>query len=526
MSTNILSIFKENDSLDLVEALLKRRWSEEHRRINIYSALNEREGKELLDNMKKCDLIITELNIFSDEQSSLDETEWRGLRFLKKVRQSPKGRIPGVIITNIVDRRLQDQKAEVEPCELVLRDKLQEHLVCYVMKSLKKPQDIKKTLHVDFDIKMDSCRGECSFRADGYAFEDKTILFSIDQNKMGRLIKASKRLRDTKSWPKWEEELQEVGENLMEQIFYENPRFYGYFQEQKAKAGGIENLKIRFEVEEDSHPLVLEALGDSYKRRNFDYWMLKAPIYRRLKKPGQRYPLFADEETRRGPINCLIIESDVSGHVQIESEVNGKTFPETLSLEKLKNIKTECDCLLEYLWDHKKQFNIDRIEIIDKTEVSTNTEFMDCVTETLKNGPWHLVHYAGHSYYESISQSGYVFFPGRKGRGAPMEIGSFAKLLRDYSHVRFIYLSSCESSEADFVFALADSQVPAIVGFRWDILDPKAAEHAGVFYRHLFEKRSLEYAFLETRKEMHSRGDKNRIWAAPMLIMQVGEERI
>jgi CHAT domain len=524
MITNILSLFKDKDSSDLIKGLLKRCWSEEGKRISVSSAFNEKDGEKLLYNMKKCDLIITELNIFADDYSTLDENEWRGLRFLKKVHQGPRGRIPGIIVTDTADRRLRVQKAEVEPCELVSRSSLKKHLDIYIKKSLARPQVGRKTLYVDFKIELSSCKGECFFRGDGFPYEDKDD-FYLDKDKMARLIKASKRLRGTKEWPNWKEELQEVGENLMEQIFFNNPKFYGCFQELKVEAGGLENLKIRFIVEEDFHPIVLEALGDSYKRRDYDYWMLKAPIYRRLNKKGVRYPLFADEETRNKPINCLIIESDVSGDVTIEFNVDDNIYQSELSFEKLANVKKECDSLETYLKKNQKEFNIGKIKKIPEKKGNANIKFIDCVRDTLKERPWHLVHYAGHSYYEARNKCGYVFFPGRKGRGTPLEIGSFAKLLREFSHVRFIYLSSCKSSEADFVFALAQERVPAIIGFRWDILDPIAAEHAETFYRHLFKKKSLEYAFLETRKEMHGRGDKHRIWAAPMLIMQVGEER-
>lgn len=91
---------------------------------------------------------------------------------------------------------------------------------------------------------------------------------------------------------------------------------------------------------------------------------------------------------------------------------------------------------------------------------------------------------------------------------------------------RLVFLSSCKSTEADFLFHLADENVPAVLGFRWEVEDDKARAFAACFYQHLFggQRMSLEYAFLETRKQMHRTYPTNPIWAAPVLVMQVAAE--
>jgi hypothetical protein len=87
-----------------------------------------------------------------------------------------------------------------------------------------------------------------------------------------------------------------------------------------------------------------------------------------------------------------------------------------------------------------------------------------------------------------------------------------------------VYLSSCHSSEENFVFELAKQGIPAVIGFRWDLEDKLAQKYTACFYRQLFQHRlKLEQAFLETRKEMHYQHIDNRIWASPMLIMQVND---
>ena len=111
-----------------------------------------------------------------------------------------------------------------------------------------------------------------------------------------------------------------------------------------------------------------------------------------------------------------------------------------------------------------------------------------------------------------------MFFPG-KNYAEPLNIEDFSQLLR-LAQVRFVYLSSCQSSEDDFVFQLANRGIPAILGFRWEIDDDKAKEYALRFYKYLIKHLSLEQAFLEARAYIHHKYEDNRIWASPLLILQ------
>ena len=66
----------------------------------------------------------------------------------------------------------------------------------------------------------------------------------------------------------------------------------------------------------------------------------------------------------------------------------------------------------------------------------------------------------------------------------------------------------------------------SIVGFRWDIEDRRAAEHARAFYTNLLtgsRSMRIEYAFLKARKETYRKWRKDKTWAAPMLIRQISD---
>jgi CHAT domain-containing protein len=189
-------------------------------------------------------------------------------------------------------------------------------------------------------------------------------------------------------------------------------------------------------------------------------------------------------------INCLVIKADVHGW---EKESG-------IELEKSANISKEADQLTARLKELERNHVIGECRSIPENGTECTREEVE---ETLKCGKqWHLVHYAGHSH-STAEDNGYVFFS-RSDRPDPVDIRLFAQWLRQ-AKTRFVYLSSCQSSKLRFVHELAQKAVPAVIGYRWDIDDDKAAEHADIFYDHLFREQSLEYAFLKTRQQASER---------------------
>ena len=136
------------------------------------------------------------------------------------------------------------------------------------------------------------------------------------------------------------------------------------------------------------------------------------------------------------------------------------------------------------------------------------------------------MHFAGHSFFEGAAKNdpGGLIFPGQPPK--VVRIREFAQWL-NAAETRFVYLSSCHSSDAEVAFELAEEGVPTVIGFRWDVEDDWAAEYAQSFYDRLFYDQpslpSLEHAFLCARKEMNARHSESRIWAAPTMIHQIQE---
>jgi hypothetical protein len=300
--------------------------------------------------------------------------------------------------------------------------------------------------------------------------------------------------------------MRDLGAELADQIFKDNLVFYKRVTEAADRAGGSDHKVICFNVEEKVHPAMLEALAP----RGEEFWMLEVPIYRRLTVVGQapfeRKPIFSD--SNRTPFRALIIESPVAGYVNLGGP--------PLALESLGHVSAEADWLESKLTSIGA-LRVDRISPESIPAGVSYKAYLQALLTAPGQGP-DVVHYCGHSYYDEASGKGYLFFPGQQIE--TLELDVFSAWLTQTS---FLFLSGCQSSQQGFVFQLARRQVPVVLGFRCPIYDDSALEFTKQFYTALFEgdcAYCFERAFLSARRAMKELDSTNRIWAAPMLIVQ------
>lgn len=326
--------------------------------------------------------------------------------------------------------------------------------------------------------------------------------------------------------PGWEKELRRVGEELAQELFSQstpaNLQFWKDFQRAILAAGGIENLRIRFIVQDDFHPIALEAL----KERGEEYLMLQAPVYRREEvmptlSPFDSRCLFSDQAPSREPLNFLLIQAQISTSY-IFQEGDLKDVP----LSSLDCLEDEIQSIEKSLYDLKAKGElIGEVRVLKPNDSDQDCLFSQAVYQVLKENRWHVVHYGGHTYDDPNHKTGYVFFPTHSTLSPiePVKIDLFALWLK-HAHTQFLFLSSCKSAEQDFIYRLSREGIPSIMGFLWKVEDSKASEYAKCFYKYLLggKKKSLEYACLQAKKEMHAKYRDNPIWAAPVLITQVG----
>jgi hypothetical protein len=490
----IYLIYDNSDLFAQIETELEIAFAAEQPKILLAS--NEQAAKTALPD-GDFDLVITPLHIRQTSSAPLSQEE-RGLSLVRWMN-SNRIKIPSILIVPTYTDSQCNCPPPLESSYTILSSS---NLIQDVTKLAKQILRNRRARLLDVEINLaERTRWRYKLLGIGFPYEADGDL-ELDRMTVENLLVLSRTL----DWaPKWLEVLQNIGSQLVMHLFDKNGKFAMDVGIGIAFAGGDKNARVRFVVERDMHDIALEAI---FCPRSKDrYWMLEAPVYRRLAPLGVGNYLF-DGGKR---INSLFIDGSVSGY---DTDLN-------LLLPSLTSPPDECSTIKNLLSKSQAEFNVGETKLLGPDGKNDGFSNAESVEDCLEQGEWDLVHFAGHSYYDPSQKRGYVFLPGRDARSfEKVELERLSDWLRKTS---FVYFSSCDSGAAAFVFALAERRIPNIVGFRSSIEDPFACEYAERFYRSLFERRSIERAFLEARRSIHGKHPDSRIWAAALLIEQVRE---
>jgi CHAT domain-containing protein len=155
------------------------------------------------------------------------------------------------------------------------------------------------------------------------------------------------------------------------------------------------------------------------------------------------------------------------------------------------------------------------------------------VSNALRDGHYHLFHYAGHGLYdETLPEiSGLVL---HKEHGLRVLTASDLNTLVSNTELQLVFLSCCLGARTashvgrgDFygmMEALVNADVPTVLGYRWSVTDKAAFTLAQVFYETLWHTFSPGEALLEARRRatLGPKGLDDETWASPVLVMQNG----
>lgn len=278
----------------------------------------------------------------------------------------------------------------------------------------------------------------------------------------------------------------------------------------------VKDARFRFCVDETSNELLVEALGKPSSAdpdSALNHWMLDAPIFRKYRGSGGRYPLFKDRSSQAKSVSCLIIQGTSNAFEQIYELPSGEFVP--VSLGAISQAAAEARAVYGYLGKSPADFGLAPPVLL---QPHGHENYGDVVRAKLASKPWQLIHYVGHS---SISERKTAFLAlGEEPTGA-LEIADLARLA---PAAQFVFLSSCQSSSAQFVRELVIRNIPAVLGYAWPVDDSLARLFAKMFYTNLFEnglsKRFLEYAFMNSKRGLHISRPNQTAWASPLLFMQ------
>ena len=267
----------------------------------------------------------------------------------------------------------------------------------------------------------------------------------------------------------------------------------------------IANIRMVFDLSADSYKLPVEALKRYEDATNAAQWYgLESAIVRQYEGEGPLEPLFWDAASRNRAVDCLLIAAD----------------PRTgMDLEPLDQVTNEIDDVAEVLEAQRKLgANIGKIEIL-KLEEQEKGPAQRRFSEMLASHPWKLVHFAGHAVIEPSRDDhppsgNLVLSPADE---VLLSFSAFARIIPD---VQFLFVSSCRSAHQAFLQDVIRQSIPAVLGYRWPVIDSQARELAVDFYRALFTPngpayKSLGRALAFARKQVFGLYLADVTWASP-----------
>jgi CHAT domain-containing protein len=148
---------------------------------------------------------------------------------------------------------------------------------------------------------------------------------------------------------------------------------------------------------------------------------------------------------------------------------------------------------------------------------------------TMNRGPWHVLHYVGHSDFDAEADEGYLSLVDRQGQEERLSANKLAMLLADHGTLRLVFLNSCRGAHigqdiyAGLATTLVRRGIPAVIGMQYDISDAAALELAQTFYETLAENLSIETALAEARKAISLTVDESAEWGTPVFYTHAPE---
>jgi DNA-binding response OmpR family regulator len=311
----------------------------------------------------------------------------------------------------------------------------------------------------------------------------------------------------------WRAHTKEVGRKLFQLMFEDHPRVLGSYN-RLLGMGHNHDLNLSFEAGREFLRVPLEFLYEGIGASG-EYLALKHPLTRYVRGVYSAHsPLsggFINELWRhKEPLRVLLVASDT---------------PPSLPGADIE-VAELCAALQRLTAEVGVQSKL--------TVLQSDEATCDRLVAELKSGH-HLIHYAGHGYYDAQmpEESALLVWekPRRSGVVKRLSVSEIAILLQN-SPTRLVYLSCCEGAATadegrlaqDDLLGLADgiiqAGVPSVISFRWPVSDRGAQRFALSFYESFFQHGSMGRAALNARRDVAAESRSDRTWLSPILIMQ------
>jgi hypothetical protein len=472
-----------------------------------------------------CKVVIASLSAPADAtQSPALEVDPSAAHALLQKLRSLTAELPFIFLTRFADGATQDIFTAL-PSVRLLNVKLHSETLAPAIGELvlhERP-DVERPPHdVDLDIWL-MLNGACVWHIHGPkgSLLSDSGPFDIDKDAIKELVEYSKAAAEGKDAAARQRLflIEKLGKRMYELLFANNnknkklePTLTRNIRVRDSDY--LEAVRLRFHLDSGTSQLLVETLGESLpgdEENKVKYWMLSAPICRKYGSHGERAPLFKDDVSQKGSINCLIIQG------QADAFEAGP--PVRLQLPAIPLARQEA-VHLGKTWDkHKADFRIDTLRLM-QPEYYEGKNYGEEVRTVLSKGHWHLVHYAGHSTI--LDGRGYLILG--NGPDDILDIDTFARSTRD---TQFVFLNSCSSARGEFIARLVEKNIPAVLGYAWPLDDTAALSFSKKFYEELFNgkksTRFLEYSFMRAKAHLYNTMQDQPAWAAPLLFLQTND---
>jgi hypothetical protein len=150
----------------------------------------------------------------------------------------------------------------------------------------------------------------------------------------------------------------------------------------------------------------------------------------------------------------------------------------------------------------------------------------------LRTQPYHIVHFAGYTFYDRTAQEAFLILEDERGRARPVSARHISSTLHDHYSLRLVVLnarSAWQPVPLDPTLAIAHALIkrglPAAVALPYPLADRAALAFAWDFYSRIADSAPVDVAMAEARRAMLA--DIAGVeWTAPILFMRVPDGRL
>jgi hypothetical protein len=332
------------------------------------------------------------------------------------------------------------------------------------------------------------------------------------------LKRFDERVRKLPKSDSWRLEKQEIGRSVLE-LFEKVPEISQIYTHGRGAVGDDDELlTLTFRCPKEMLSFPFEFISSfSSVDEGQVHLALTHPIRKTiLNIRCRRQPLnpdfFTDPNAR-----ALLVSSNVSGILSL----NRKQY----QVPEIPSVETEIEAIRELI-EVNRQKGCLRAEVDIK-----HNPFLAEMSDCLKHGGYHLVHFSGHGIYADSPEDSCLLFRGPNNTIERLTANRLNALLQR-SKVRFFYLSCCEGAatgmpdqllSSDFLGitdALIIAGVPSVIAMRWPVNDRAATRLAVSLYRELMSGNGLELSLLRARREVQNQDPGDYTWLSPILVIQ------